>query len=125
MKDTAIDDRVGDEARTFISAGPKMLIDGSFVGALSGRTIDVFDPSTGALLVRVPEAGTDDVNLAVAAARRAFDGTWSVSKPAERSRLLWALADLLERHASEFADYEALDSSIVKTMLPEAGKNPA
>ena len=109
MKDTVIDDRVGDDARTFIGRGPKMLIDGAFVEALYRRSIDVFDPSSGRLLARVPEAGAEDVNLAVAAARRAFDGGWCRTKPAERSRLLWALADLLEQHASEFADYEALD----------------
>jgi phenylacetaldehyde dehydrogenase len=109
MKDTFIDQRVGRAARTFVAGGPKMLIDGRFVAASSGQMLDVIDPSTGKLLVRVPDAGIEDVNIAVAAAARAFHEVWSGTKPAERSRLLWRLADLLEAHSQEFADYEALD----------------
>jgi phenylacetaldehyde dehydrogenase len=86
-----------------------MLVDGKFVTALSEQMLDVMDPSTGKLLVRVPDAGVDDVNIAVAAATGAFHQVWSGTKPAERSRLLWKLADLLEAHGLEFADYEALD----------------
>jgi phenylacetaldehyde dehydrogenase len=86
-----------------------MLVDGKFVTALSEQMLDVMDPSAGKLLVRVPDAGVEDVNIAVAGATRAFHQMWSGTKPAERSRLLWKLADLLEAHRLEFADYEALD----------------
>lgn len=109
MQNTVVDSRVGSAARSFILGAPRMLIDGEFVDAEMGRMLDVFDPSTGTLLTQVPEAGVGDVNRAVASARRAFREVWFGTKPAERSRLLWRLADLLEAHSAEFADYEALD----------------
>lgn len=104
-----VDPRVSKEARAFIAGGPKMLIDGAFVDAIAGNMLDVMDPSSGKLLVRVPCAGVEDVNIAVAAASRAFQDVWAHAKPAERSRLLWNLADLLEVHEREFAEYEALN----------------
>jgi phenylacetaldehyde dehydrogenase len=109
MSNPMIDSRIGAPARLFISNRPKMLIGGEFVDAASGRELDVFDPSLGKLLLRVPAAGTEDVDRAVCAAADAFQNVWFDTKPAERSRLLWKLADLLEAHQAEFVDYEALD----------------
>jgi phenylacetaldehyde dehydrogenase len=109
MNETTCNPLLGDAAQAFIRSNPGMLIDGDTVGAASGDQLDVFDPSTGILLLRVPSAGADDIDRAVAAARRAFDGVWSRTKPVERSRLLFKLADLLEAHQAEFVDYEAVD----------------
>ncbi len=109
MTQSMIDARISAKAREFIAGRPKMLIGGEFSGAASGSELDVFDPSSGRLLLRVPEAGAVDVDRAVQAAANAFENIWFDTKPAERSRLLWKLADLLEAHQAEFVDYEALD----------------
>jgi hypothetical protein len=60
-------------ATTFLGRAPKMLIDGKLVGAASGKTFEVYNPATGAVIANVPEGDKADIDLAVAAARRAFD----------------------------------------------------
>lgn len=87
----------------------KMLIDGQWCDAQSGKTFDVFDPATGKVIAQVPAGDAADVDRAVAAARLAFDG-WRDTLPAVRERLLLKLADLVETHADEFAKLEALDN---------------
>ena len=72
----------------------RLLIDGVFVAG-EGEAEKVLNPSTGELLVALPEASTEQVHKAVSAAHRAFDG-WSETTPAERSRLLLRLADAIE-----------------------------
>jgi phenylacetaldehyde dehydrogenase len=92
-------------------AGPRqLLIDGKWVDAADGRTLTVFDPSTGEPLTEVAAGDAEDVHRAVAAARRALEqGPWRRAAPAERTRLLLRLADLLEENAEEFATLETLD----------------
>jgi aminobutyraldehyde dehydrogenase len=85
----------------------ELLIDGAFVAG-EGEAEKVLNPSTGELLVAVPEASVDQVNKAVSAAHRAFDG-WSETTPMERSRLLLKLADAIESRAEEFARLESLN----------------
>jgi len=102
--------RLGEAARRFLASGRKMLIDGQWVDAQSGRTIDVVDPATGLKLVEVPAGGAADVDRAVAAARRAFEGAWAGARPVLRERLLLKLADLLETHADELAELETIDN---------------
>lgn len=71
----------------------------------------VLNPATGEVIVAVPEATREDVGLAVAAARRAFDeGPWPHTAPDERSRLLLRVADLVEGVAEELAELETLDT---------------
>jgi phenylacetaldehyde dehydrogenase len=71
----------------------------------------VFDPATGQAIAAVAEADKADVDDAVKAARRAFEtGPWSKTSPQDRSKLIWKLADLLEKHADEIAQLEALDN---------------
>ena len=95
----------------FVGGAPKrLLIDGKWVDAKSGKTFETIDPTTGTVLARVAEADAADVDLAVRAARKAFEGGWSESKPSERSRLLNRIADLLEEHADELAQLETLDN---------------
>ena len=65
------------------------------------------NPATGKKIAEVVDASPEDVNLAVQAAKRAFyDGRWSRLVPSERSKAIWKLADLLEKHAEEFAKLE-------------------
>ena len=66
----------------------KMLIDGKWVDAASGKKFETFNPATGELLATVAEGDAEDINRAVAAARRAFEGPWSKVKPFERQNLL-------------------------------------
>jgi phenylacetaldehyde dehydrogenase len=102
--------RLGEAARSFLGSSRKMLIDGQWVDSQSGRTIDVLDPATGLKLVEVPAGDKADVDRAVAAARRAFEGAWAAARPVLRERLLLKLADLLEANADEMAELETIDS---------------
>ncbi len=95
----------------FVNGKPKrLLIDGKWVDAASGKTFETVNPATGDVLARVAEADSDDVNRAVAAARAAFERGWGESKPAFRSRLLSRIADLMEQHVDELAQLETLDN---------------
>jgi len=100
------------EVRDFLNDGPKkLLIGGQWVEAASGKTFETVDPSNGDVLARVAEADKEDVNRAVAAARKAFeDGPWSTMTSAERSQVIWKIADLIEEHADTFAQLESLDN---------------
>jgi phenylacetaldehyde dehydrogenase len=102
---------LGRAAAEFLGKQHRMLIDGKWVAAQSGKTLPVEDPATEETIAQVPAGDKADIDLAVAAARRAFEsGPWSRISPAERSRLVWRLGDLLEEHADEFAEIEALDN---------------
>ncbi|MBI3759805.1 MAG: aldehyde dehydrogenase family protein [Deltaproteobacteria bacterium] len=101
----------GRAADAFLSRAGRFLIGGEFVGAVSGKSFEVRDPSTGKVVARVAEADSRDVDAAVAAARRAFDGgPWPRMKPAERARMIWRLGDLIDKNAAELAEIEALDN---------------
>ena len=103
--------RLGAANRDFVARRHRLLIDGQWVEARSGKTFAVHDPATGQQIAQVAEGGAEDIDLAVAAARRAFeDGPWSRLKPTERGRLVWRLGDVLEAHAEELAELEALDN---------------
>ena len=102
---------LGKAAAAFIATKHRMLIDGKWVEAQSGQTFPVEDPATQETIGHVPSGDKADIDLAVAAARRAFElRAWSGMSPGERSRLVWKLGDLLEKHADEFAELEALDN---------------
>ncbi len=90
----------------------QMYVDGAWVSARSGDTFDTTDPATGRVLAGVPRAGTDDVGLAVAAARRTFDdGTWgSAVAERERAAILMRMAALVAGRRDELAELEVLDS---------------
>jgi aldehyde dehydrogenase (NAD+) len=87
----------------------KLFIDGQFVDALDGATIDVLNPHDNSLLTRVAEAKAADVDRAVDAAERAFPA-WSRMAAADRGRLLLKLADRIEEEADGLARLEALDT---------------
>jgi Aldehyde dehydrogenase family len=75
----------------------RMLIDGKWVEAASGKTFATTNPATGEVLAHVAEGDAEDIDRAVTAARRAFNGPWSKFKPAQRQLLLLRLAELVER----------------------------
>jgi len=87
----------------------KLFIDGRFVAAAAGGTIDVLNPHDGTLITAIAAAEAEDVDRAVAAAQRAFPA-WSRMPAAERGRLLLKLADLIEANTEELAQLETLDT---------------
>ncbi|RWO13373.1 MAG: aldehyde dehydrogenase family protein [Mesorhizobium sp.] len=96
----------------------QMFIDGAWVDACSGRTMETRNPATGAVIATVPRGDRQDIELAVAAARRAFDGPWSRYKPYERQVLLLRIADLFEKHWEEISRSDTTDMGmpIVRTL---------
>ena len=84
-------------------------IDGAFRPALDGATEPVLNPATGEEIAQAPLSGAADVDLAVAAARRAFDG-WSQTTPADRSEALLGIAGAIEEHGEELAREEAVNA---------------
>jgi len=88
-----------------------MLIGGKFVEAASGKTFPTYNPATGEVLANVPEGDKADIELAVKAARSAFEKpAWRRMTPSERGKLIWRLGDAVEQHADEFAALESLDN---------------
>jgi len=88
----------------------RMFIDGAPADAASGRTYDSVDPFTGQPWARVPDAGADDVDAAVAAARAALDGSWGALTATQRGKLLHRLGDLIAREASHLGELETRDN---------------
>ena len=89
----------------------RLLIDGQWVE--TSKHFDTINPATGEVLTQIAEASPADVDRAVAAARRAFEdrnGAWRKLSASERGRLIWKLADLLEKNMDEFAELETLDN---------------
>src|SRR5437016_12568786 len=87
----------------------KMLIDGKWVDAASGKKFETRNPATGELLATVAEGDAEDINRAVAAARRAFEGPWSKVKPFERQNLLLKLADPVEQKFDDLSQRESIE----------------
>jgi aldehyde dehydrogenase (NAD+) len=97
-------------AKTKVESG-QLLIDGQWVDGV--KTFDTINPATGEVLTQVAEGSAADVDRAVAAARRAFEdrnGAWRKLSASERGRMIWRLADLLEKNIDEFAELETLDN---------------
>ena len=89
----------------------KLLINNRWVNSRSGKTFPTINPATGEEICQVAEADAADVNEAVKAARNAFEkGPWRKMSAAERGKLIYKLADLIEEHADELARLEALDN---------------
>jgi acyl-CoA reductase-like NAD-dependent aldehyde dehydrogenase len=88
----------------------QLLIDGEFVDAISGASFDTINPATGTAITSVAEGDAPDIDLAVAAARSAFeDGRWSHLAPRDRGQALIRLAHLIEDNAEELQLLETLD----------------
>jgi phenylacetaldehyde dehydrogenase len=103
--------QLDDKVSRYISKPQKMLINGKFIEAASGKTFGTYNPATGEVICQVAEGDREDINRAVQAARAAFDsGPWSKISASERGRMIWKLADLLEQHTEEFAQLESLDN---------------
>ena len=97
----------------FLSGTRPLLINGEWKAAASGETFAVYNPASGAEIAQVAEGGAEDINQAVAAARKVFDDpshAWNTMTPSERGKLIWKIGDLILEHADELAELESLDN---------------
>lgn len=100
------------EVRKFISAPKKILIDGQWLDSKSGETFEVYNPATGQVIAHAQSGNKEDIDLAVAAARRAFDdhSEWRKMTPAARGRIVSRIGDLILKYGEELAQLESLDN---------------
>lgn len=86
-------------------------VNGDYTSAVNGETFSVLDPATEKEIIKVSEAHEKDIDIAVESARNAFDyGEWTKMEAAERSRLIYKFADLMEEHREELAQLEAINN---------------
>jgi len=86
----------------------QLYINGEWENAKSGKTFPVYDPATEEVIAQAPDAGPEDVNRAVAAAKAAFeDGPWATTTAQERGRVLFRLAEKIRQNAAMLAEMEA------------------
>lgn len=97
-------------ASEFMSRPQHLLIDGRRVPAGSGRTFKSLNPATSQVIATVAEGNEADVEHAVAAARRAFEGPWRTMRASERGQILLRWADLLKQNADEIIELESIDA---------------
>ena len=95
----------------FLATPKKMLINGKWVAAASGKTFEVTNPATGNVIAHVAEGDKADIDAAVQAARRAFEsGPWATMTPSDRGKIIWRIGDLISKYADELAELESLDN---------------
>lgn len=105
------------QVTAWLAKSKNNLINGKWVPAASGKTFDVFNPADASVLTRVADSDKKDIQLAVVAARRAFEfGPWSRMTPSERAKLIWRIGDLILQHADELAEIESLDNGKPRTV---------
>lgn len=89
----------------------KLFIDGKWVDSASGNTFPTINPATGEVLTQVAEGDERDVDTAVQAARKAFEGNpWAEMSASDRGRLLWKIGDLIDKYNEELGTLETLDN---------------
>ncbi|OCA87204.1 aldehyde dehydrogenase family protein [Pseudobacillus wudalianchiensis] len=95
----------------FLKGTKKLYIDGKFVASASSKTFQTINPATEEILATIYEAEETDIDLAVRAAKRAFEqGPWSKMSGAEKAKLIFKLTDLIEEHQEELAQLDTLDN---------------
>src|ERR1700686_1078428 len=95
---------------TAVSKPRLLLIDGQHVPSASGRSFKTLNPATEQVITTIAEGNEADVDRAVAAARRAFEGPWRTMRASQRGQILLRLVDLMKTHADEIAALESLDA---------------
>jgi aldehyde dehydrogenase (NAD+) len=94
----------------FIDRKHQLFIGGQWHDARAGESFETVDPATGQVLTTAARARSADVDRAVAAARKAYEGEWRLWTPAQRQRLLYRVGEAISERAEEFAQLEALDN---------------
>jgi len=111
--------QLGTAALEYLNKTRPMLIDGKWVYGQEGGEIEILNPATEKVVGVVSEATEADVDLAVAAARKAFNTVWRRVAPNERSKMLWKLADLLEEYAEELVQIEVSEQGLPISLANE------
>src|SRR3984893_33498 len=95
----------------FLSTPKKLLINGKWVAAASGKTFEVTNPATGRVIARVAEGDAAAVDAAVQAERRAFESSpWATMSPSDRGKIIWRIGELVSKYQDELAELESLDN---------------
>ncbi|XP_059433147.1 aldehyde dehydrogenase family 2 member C4-like [Corylus avellana] len=95
----------------------KLFINGEFVDSISGKTFETIDPRTGDVIARIAEGDKEDIDLAVKAARGAFDhGSWPRLPGSERARIMMKFADLIDQNVEELAALDTIDAGKLFSM---------
>ena len=107
---------IADQTRAYLdSIAFGHVIDGELVGSASGATMPIVEPSTGLEIGTVAAAGAEDLERAVAAARRSFeDGRWRSLAPLAKEKRLRRLAELFAENSTVFADLDTLDAGLLR-----------
>lgn len=100
---------INEKVQVFLKGTKEMFIDGKWVPAVNGTLYESINPTTNEVLAKVYEGDEQDVDLAVKAARRAFEDGWKKTAPRERARLLNKLADLVEENLEEITQLDSLE----------------
>ncbi len=102
---------VNDNVASFLNKTQKLYIGGKWVDTNSSKTFDVEDPATGEKLASCAAGNSKDIDLAVKAAREAFDsGKWTSVPANEKGKIIWKIGDLIDQHTEELAQLESLDN---------------
>ncbi len=110
---TRVDHQPSSAVGAFLARTHGLLIGAETVAPRAGRSFETRDPSTGEILASIATGQAEDVDLAVMAAEAAFHAkSWRSLPPRERGRLLLRIADILEAHAAELGELEALDNGM-------------
>src|SRR5215472_14557974 len=125
MMSTAYDYSLESPVTEFLARPQQLLIDGRRVPSVSGQTFKSLNPATEQVIATIAEGNEADVDLAVASARRAFEGPWRTMRAAERGHILLRWAELLKKHADEIVEIESLDAgkpvaAVLRQDLPAA-----
>lgn len=110
MMSTAYDTALDRASAAFLATPQHLLIDGRRVSSVSGRMFKSLNPATEQVIATVSEGNEADVDIAVAAARRAFDGPWRTMRAADRGQILMKWAQKLRAHMDEIVELESLDA---------------
>ena len=110
----------------FLAKPLSMLIGDEWVSSASNELSEIYDPSTGTVIAKAAAGDAADVDRAVSAASRAFDQkVWRGRTPAQRARIMWRIADLMEEHVEELAELEMLDSGKSKAVAQQGASGVA
>ncbi len=101
---------VGPAARSFLNRQHQLLIDGQWVAASSEARTELIDPATGNVIATAAQGTAADVDRAVVAARRAFEGPWRKTTPSQRTQMMLRFATLIEANGQELAELECINS---------------
>ena len=111
MNKPLVHPQLSEPVARFLAGKHRAFIGGKWVDAASGKTFETYDPSSGRVIAKVASCDAIDVDRAVAAARAAFEsGPWPNTTGSERARMMWKLAELIEKHAEELTELESINN---------------